>query len=186
MNKEEFSLSKTTVECYKIRHKTGMYWADITVDAQEKGGRIQIASDYGDWQNYWPVPGSEFKLFLMGLDMDYLSGKLGAHKHFDHQATIKAFKIAICEYRRNDNIRADRAREIFDQIKALEDSPYRDEFMIDITGMGRLMEFFDWSPDFHYTHAPGFKQFWKYVWPVFVAELKAELESIPSSVNQQS
>ncbi len=41
MKKEDFSITTSTVQSYKIRHKEGCYWADINIDNQEKGGRIQ-------------------------------------------------------------------------------------------------------------------------------------------------
>ncbi len=111
--------------------------------------------------------------------MDYFAGKVGANKWFDHDKTIKAYKVPVLESRRGDGIRADRAREIFDEINELEDSPYRDEFMIALNGKTALMDFFDWMPDICYGINPNFKMFWDYIWPIFTAALNAELENAP-------
>ena len=78
----KFTTTRSTVECYKIRSDRGL-WADITIDANGKAGRVQIASDYGSWENYWGACGSEFKEFLCGLDIDYAAGKFGESKWFD-------------------------------------------------------------------------------------------------------
>lgn len=46
-------IEKTQIELYKVRLDGGQGWADISIDAKEKSGRIQIASDWGAWQYYW-------------------------------------------------------------------------------------------------------------------------------------
>lgn len=44
MEKTEFTIEKSKVECYKIRHpESGMYWADITLDVMGTKGRISIS-----------------------------------------------------------------------------------------------------------------------------------------------
>ena len=40
----------------------------------------------------------------------------------------------------------------------------------------KLMSFFDGTPDMCKTITPGFRKFWKNVWPVFVERLKVEIE----------
>src|SRR5665648_835244 len=99
MNEENFTIEKTTVECYKIRHKSGMYWADITIDSLGKQGRISISSDYGNYANFWGACGCEFKEFLTGLNLGYAAGKFGADRWFDLDATLKGYKRDLIEHR---------------------------------------------------------------------------------------
>ena len=96
MKTENMTIEKTTVECYRLRHSSGM-WADITIDANKETGRIQIASDYGSWQNYWGSCGKPFKLFLQSLDKYYVAGKFGASKWFDAVKTVAEYRAVIKE-----------------------------------------------------------------------------------------
>lgn len=83
----KFSINKNTVEQYKIRHSSGSCWADIVLDSGDGCGRIQIASDFGDWQYYWGSCGCSFKKFLTEIDMGYFAGKVGESDWFDIDAT---------------------------------------------------------------------------------------------------
>lgn len=177
MEKQEFKLEKTTVECYKIRHETGMYWADITLDVTGgKSGRIQIASDYGDWNYYWGSAGPSFKEFLLRVDKGYAAQKFGADRWFDLDGTIKDYKIRVLEVRQDGCIDADKARELYDSIKELESASGENEFVQIMWTLPKLMSFFDGTPDMNRTYTPGFRQFWENVWPVFLERLKMEIE----------
>ena len=85
IDNKKYTVTKSTCEVYKLRHECGMYWADITLDCASKSGRIQIASDYGSWQNFWSCCGCSFKEFLTRLDMQYTAGKFGAE---DNQGDV--------------------------------------------------------------------------------------------------
>lgn len=166
---DKYTISKSTVECYKIRHTSGMYWADISVDANGKQGRITIASDFGSWQNYWGACGSNFKEFLCGLDQHYVAGKFGADKHFDADATVKSYRETMATLSRRDK------DIVLLEINHLADNyAHKDEFMMALNDMPGIKGMYEGCPDFVYTITPGFKQFWEKVWPVFVEELKKE------------
>ncbi len=87
IDNKKYKITKSTCEVYKLRHECGMYWADITLDCGEKSGRIQIASDYGTWQNYWGCCGCSFKEFLTRLDVEYTAGKFRARNAEDREIT---------------------------------------------------------------------------------------------------
>jgi hypothetical protein len=176
MKEGNFTINKTTVECYKIRHSTNSYWADITVDANESTGRIQIASDFGSWERYWGACGKSFKEFLIHLNIDYAADKFGQDKWFDEAATIKQFKREVIEYRRNDSITSEIARKIWNEIKELEEiGPYENEFSISISQCDELMRFNDYCPHLIRVISPLFRRFWNEIWPVFIEELKKEI-----------
>lgn len=171
----DYTIKKSTVECYKIRHIKNFYWADITVDASKGNGRIQIASDFGDYQHYWGACGDSFKEFLCKIGIDYAAAKFGADRWFDSDLTIKHYKQQVIELRRFDNFDADKAREVFNEIKRLEDSSSESEFCMILQDQENLMRFHDHCPDLVRTISPQFKNFWKEIWPVFLQELKKEM-----------
>lgn len=179
----EYSVTKTTVECYKIRHPSGMYWADITVDGKDRQVRIQIASDYGDYQYYWGACGPGYKQFLQKIGIDYAASKFGANRWFDHDKTINRYKRDLLEYRRNSDITADEAREAYDAIKELEDDGYCNNdqvFLERAMSNDALVKVFDYEglASVVYDITPQFRKFWDTAWQVFLNELKAETVSV--------
>jgi len=176
-NKAEYTIEKSTVENYKIRHPSGMYWADITIDDNGTAGRIQIASDYGNWQNYWSHCGMLFKEFLIGLGIDYSANKFGCNKYFDLEVNIKNVKNHVIEMRKENFITKDQARKLFDEIKELDVDgiPDANSFYVTINNTQHLREMY-YSGDFDIVTStdPGYEQFWKNVWPVFITELQNE------------
>lgn len=177
MDQQDFSITKSTVESYKIRHKTGLYWADINIDAQGSRGRVQIASDYGNWQNFWGACGKGgFKLFLIQIDMHYAADKFGADRYFDVHKTLEGYRSTIIEHRKHDWINAETARSLFNECKELEDYQHKEEFVMEVWQSKELLRFFE-TPDISYDISPQFKKFWKDVWPVFTNTLNEELSS---------
>lgn len=178
--KTEYTITKSQVECYKLRHESGLYWADINVDANENKGRIQIASDFGSYQYYWGACGCSFKEFLIKIGIDYAAAKFGEDKWFDFDETIKSYKKTLIQYRREENITTEDAREIYDEIKELEEEcPYREnDFVVIIQGKEKLMKFFEWTPSLCYEISPQFKNFWNMVWPVFIEKLNEEISVV--------
>lgn len=174
MEKVKYRISKSNVECYKIRCDS-FYWADINIDASGNTGRIQIASDFGDWQYYWGSCGCPFKEFLAGLNIDYVAGKFGANKWFDLDGTIKSLKETIKYFRPDKELKS----ELMGEIKNLENSSGENEFVHIMHDCDRIMEMTNHCPDMVYGISPGFKRFWKEIWPVFIKEIQKE------PVNQQ-
>jgi hypothetical protein len=186
-NIEDYTVTKSTVECYKIRHPSGMYWADITIDASDRSGRIQIASDFGDYQRYWGACGKSFKEFLCSLDMHYAAGKFGANDWFDHDKTIRGYKLSVIEYRRNESISKEEARKIYDEINDVDTKggcTTSNELVNYISGKDALMEFFDYMPEVTRDITPQFRKFWATAWVVFINELKREAKEADKIVTQ--
>lgn len=173
--KTTYSITKSTVECYKIRHEKSFYWADITVDHNGGKGRISIASDFGSYQHYWGACGNSFKEFLCKIGIDYAADKFGADRWFDPELTIKSYKETVLDYRRTESIEAEQARKLFNEIKELEEvGSSESEFCHVLQQQESLMKFFDWCPNLSKTISPQFRNFWKEIWPVFIQELKNE------------
>lgn len=174
----EYSLTKSAVECYKIRHPSGMYWADITIDSKGNAGRIQIASDYGDYQSYWGACGVPFKEFLAKIGIDYAAKKFGANDWFDHEGTLTSYRNDVLNYRRHERITKEEAREMWDEIKALYDCSGKEEFVAEMYQKDALMDFYDHCPDLKKDITPQFKTFWHTCWQVLLSEFKKELEPV--------
>ncbi|TGE29766.1 hypothetical protein [Hymenobacter metallicola] len=176
-NEASFTVAKSTVECYKIRSVNGGFaWADITIDANSRGGRIQIASDYGDWQHYWGAAGSDFKAFLEGISHDYAASKFGAERWINVKATVKQYKQDLIEARREEALTQDEARQIYDEITELEHES-NNSIVAAIQATTHLESFlYDTSgiPELSYEDNPHFRHFWEELWPVLLAEFKKE------------
>lgn len=173
MDKSKFTISKAPVECYKIRHESGMYWADITIDANEKAGRISIASDYGEWQRYWGACSGPFKEFLSGLDINYAAGKFGADKHFNLDATLHGLMD-----RAKDNYDRNSIKPVIDEINSLNDCSDLPEFMAMVRDCEIIMTMENHCPDICYTITPGFRRFWTDIWPILLNQFKEESKVI--------
>lgn len=181
-NLNEYQVTKSTVECYKIRHPSGMYWADITVDGKDRQVRIQIASDYGDFQYYWGACGPNYKDFLQKIGIDYAASKFGESRWFDHDKTIAGWKHQILESRRNGTLEESEARGIYDEIKELESDYWHDEraFVDSAMSKKKMVKFFDYDGLCSVVHdiTPQFKKFWATAWQVFLNELTKEKELV--------
>ena len=171
----ELTLTKSTVECYKIRSSKNSNWADITIDSNGSTGRIQIASDYGDWQRYWGACGSSFKEFLTKLNIEYAADKFGADNYFDLDKTINSLKSQIEEFCESES--ADIKQELLNELKILEkESSCKEEFVHKMWDSPKLLEMTDNSPDLCMSITPLFKRFWDEMWPTFIQELKNEIQ----------
>jgi len=177
MDTQQFKVTKSNVESYKLRHPSGGCWADITIDATGESGRIQIASDFGSWQNFWSHCGMPFKSFLLKVDMDYVARKFSAKSFFDADQNIKSARFQILTSRKEGVIDAEYARCCFDDLKNLEgectDSATHFHALVNSTE--NLHHFYyDGGFSAITTYDPGFKHFWKKIWPAFLDELRKE------------
>jgi len=176
MEKQDFTIKRTKVECYKIRDEKRGSWADITIDVTgDHSGRISISSDYGNYANYWGACGSGFKQFLTDLNIDYAADKFKADNWFDLDKTLIDYKNQVIDCRRNESITAEKAREIYDEIKELESCSHESEFIVTIQNQDELMKFFNYQPNLSHDITPQFRRFWKVIWPVFINELEKEM-----------
>lgn len=174
----QFSITKSTVEQYKIRHTSGMYWADIVLDFAAGCGRVQIASDYGSWQNYWGACGCSFKKFLTEIDMGYFAGKVGETDWFDMDATKRRMYQDIKDARKYRMIEADEAKEICEEVERVfgNVSCRRDyeHFVFD----SKIIWNFYQEPSaipLETSVSPQFKRFYNEAWQCFVEQLKQEI-----------
>jgi hypothetical protein len=179
MKTEEFSITKGQVEIYKIRHPSGMYWADITIDAKGTTGRIQIASDWGDYQYYWGACGVDFKDFLAKIGIDYAAVKFGASDGFNLDSTLKDYRRHVLDSRRRDQITCDEARDLYNEIDEMNDGPYGsiDHFLTVAHEKDKLPKFFSYDLSVQRDITPQFKKFWDTCWKVLLNEFINEKQT---------
>lgn len=136
------TITKTTSEVYQLRVFRDSVWADITIHVDgPQSGRIQIASDYGDWQRYWGSCGVSFKEFLTKLNLGYVSRKFNVDRYFDADKNMDMWKRRILSLRRDLDITADKARELWEELISVEcDS--KEEFCAHITGCEGIYDLF--------------------------------------------
>jgi hypothetical protein len=171
-------VTKTTCELYKLRGLPHNGWADITIDAAEEHGRIQIASDWGNWSFFWSHCGGPFKDFLPGLDIGYVAGKFGANKWFDHEKSLRELKRDLLLGRRGEQgnpLSKEKARELWEEVDRLQDEGNETAFGMRLYNNDDLFSRYD-GCDFpiYYGIDPGFRNFWRDCWPVFLEYLKNE------------
>lgn len=189
-------IKKSTIECYKLRSKTSSVWADITLDSLDRAGRLQIASDYGNWQYYWGSCGESFKKFLTGLDIGYVANKFGENRYFDLNATLKNLKDCIIsenfpEINADDYDLTDEEEKASFEDEKLSRQSKIDEFNNDFERLSNAYDENDFvhiwyqcdniielveRPDIVHCISPLFLRFWNEIWPFFINELKKENE----------
>jgi len=166
MKNTEYRISKSTIEAFKIRSNE-MYWADINIDANGTQGRIQIASDFGNWQNFWGACGTSFYEFLAKLNIDYFAGKVGANKWFDLDKTIKYLEERIEDCAEDKSHK----KTLLKELSELKNISGEGEFIYQVQKCEEIMIMENYTPDMTYSIEPGFKRFWNEIWPVFINEI---------------
>lgn len=182
---EEFSITKSLCEIYKIRHESGMYWANVTLDYDGEKGRVQIASDYGTWSNYWGSCGCSFKEFLTRIDMYYFAEKVNESEWFDSDATLEVIKKDINKRFASKELNGRGRNNLYERIESIMCDHSRDKtaYMYSMYYDNLFSVFYEPSDIPCITDvSPQFKQFFEGPWQAFIQELKNEL-LIPNTQN---
>jgi len=197
-------VTKSVRECYEVREdKPHGEWASITLHCwsrlanrgtKHEGmyycGEITIQSSFGTWGYIWTACANPFKEFLQEVEFDYAFGKfMGAKlEQFDGEGSMRAMRERIIENRQHDWLSKADARALWD---ALEDCESRAtcsktdwvDALVDVAESLRL----DGKPDaakflsepWEYIQTgpkPCAVNFWRTLWPLFIAELRRETE----------
>jgi len=159
-----------TTRFYQVRgeHRT---WARIWITSD---GCISIFSDYGVFGYWFGAPGGEFRKFLTGCGDDYLRDKFSdGEREFDQSGTERAAKDLVLRARRDQDIDREEAREEWDAVLGVDwGCEYsRSKWYFEETKL------VDWAAsEILQRRIPMHVQmFVKELWPLFMAELEAEL-----------
>lgn len=176
----DYTFKKSTCERYDLRWG-GCGWATIMID--ENGGVFNAQSDYGDYSYSWPHHGREsFKHFILELAREgsYFLGKVSDISYFNHDETLKAWKKAIIEMRRDGECTREKAREAWDYLIDVADECYGNATVLELKvyeshEVGSLCSEPWYVFEVIKDYPPGAKCFAKEVLPMFAEILKKEL-----------
>ncbi len=166
-----YTCRKSTAQVYAIRvRKPYSTWADITIEEWDEGGSFKCISDFGNFVYAWTSIGDRcLRKFLMGLNFDYFMRKTrGKFEEFAFKETIKNMLNDVITMRREErSLTEETARQLWNQIKALEYTDNEDHFFM---GLGDfiLKELYDHDHQcIAIAEEPSgeCKQFWDIIWP---------------------
>ncbi len=168
---EEYTYKKSTAMVYTIRiQKPYSTWADITIEEWDGGGSFKCISDFGNFVYAWTSIGDRcLRDFLRGLNFDYFMGKTrGKFEQFAFKETIKNMLNDVITMRREErSLTEETARQLWDQIKALECTNNEEHFFRDLGDfiMGKLYDHDHESIAIVEEPTGECKQFWDIIWP---------------------
>jgi len=172
---------------YELRNIEHCSYAFITLtDLWENAGMLSIVSDYGSWNYLWGSMGSDIRNFLSHTGVGYLMDKLTYDKrsdaeYFNERKTLHEIKRKIIDYRADDTISKELAREAWDEAVDLFDertfdtpNEYATVVMETCNALWKVFDFEDMPLVKEYS--PSIKAFFEHVWPIFIEEIKGKLE----------
>lgn len=110
--KPPVTIKRRTAEVIEI-HADREY-AVFSIDQQPERSyyALGIESSYGGFSYAWSQPGTDFRSFLAGLNLDYVLSKMvGRDEEFDGEATSLAIRKDIVRMRREGKCSAEEARD---------------------------------------------------------------------------
>ncbi len=156
---------------YQVRVAKGTEWARIWITDD---GCISIVSDYGNFGYWFGSPGCEFRKFLTGCDDYYLSNKFrDGETEFDEQATRRAARDLVLRNRRDGSLTKEQAHDEWERVCAVDwgDEYQRSRWYFEETKLAD----YGACEILKYRTPMQVQMFVKHLWPLFIAELKAEL-----------
>lgn len=156
---------------YQMRAHDNFGWARIWVTDD---GWISIMSDYGNYGHIFDAPGCEFRRFLSNAYEGYITDKLayGSREVIRAEESVARVRKRICEWRRENILTRERAREeweLIDRYQDLED-PCNQVHWYEETTFNEPYDLFVYER----AALPRIREFMKQCWPIFVAQLNAE------------
>lgn len=157
---------------YQVRPPGRFEWARIWLTDD---GCFSTVSDYGNYGYWWGSPGGEFRRFLTGCGPDYVLTKLtsGRQQKINGQKSVERIKEYILSHRRDGDWDKERARDEWRLICGNSD-------LDDIFNQVHWYEQTTIDCPYEYFVYEGSQQaaaFVQELWPLFVEELRKELEA---------
>jgi len=185
----EYKISKKQSEVYHLRTYSGFDWANIYVnEIGPQSGELVINSDFGNWAYVWHNCGMFFKDFLIKAGKEYLTKKLNGStkKNIDWDKTKEQILKDVNDH--NDFMIEEKKFTKEQSKKFLEawHDFFNDEWEEENLFYKLLRD--DYSNEFgelyghDYEAIPvikeyevGIRCFMSQIWPVFVEQLKNEM-----------
>lgn len=175
----------TDAEVYSCRFNNRAGWAVLIL--HDETGTVAVHSDYGDWVYSWPRPGRgecSLREFLASCSEEYVAQKFmgrDERRIFDFDGTVKAFKEAIIQSRRERNLDQEKARSLFNDVVDMEEIESEDLFWERLSG--DLHDFIDGDYYGYAAHKPEAGYLWLRdgILPALLAEIrKTKPEAAPA------
>lgn len=173
-----YTFKKSTCERYDIKFNS-FGWAIITID--ESGGLFNAQSDYGSYSYSWPNHGRKsFKHFILELarDRSYFLGKVSNDNHFNFDESLRQWKKALIEMRKERERTKDDIREAWDFIEEIDGSMSWDHVQHELY-QSKIINKICCEPWYVFAgvleYPPAAVMFAKEVMPIFAEILKQEI-----------
>jgi hypothetical protein len=164
---------------YQVRVPKRSEWARIWITDD---GCISILSDYGDFGYWFGSPGCEFRRFLTRCGPDYLMSKFkNGEEEFDENATRRNAQEMVLRARREREIDKETARDEWDAVCNVDwsDEYSRSRWYFEETKLVDCAT----SDVLEFCVPMQVQMFVKEIWPLFVAQLQAELDAESASAH---
>ena len=164
-----------TAELLTIR--AGMEWSHIVLD--EETGLFTAHGSYGTFAYTWPPQyrSTPLRAFVSSLDFDYFIGKTrgSGAVEFDEAGSRQAIKRLIIDARRTHGETKSGAREAWNELSDIPEGEGEDFFARQIADNDTILNVIghdDWWHVLARRYKPECTEFWKVIWPAFLAEIK--------------
>lgn len=170
---------KSICEKYVIHLDHLQGWAIIFLDKTT----VSIHSDYGNWSYSWTNHGCEsLKRFLVQTELDYLGNKFCNGKtESDYKDSIKRIRQDVIQYRKEEYITKEEARDALDHLKNDDLELYSTNDDLFLTTLLQEKVFYKIYEESGFPITKKlprqFEMFYERIWKVFIEELKKELDN---------
>lgn len=187
--------TKTSCDMYRIA-VNGEYaticlaeWTRTMRDKLEKrifGGEILVHSSYGSYCHTWTACAVPFKQFLTRITFDSFMAKCLGNDYmvFDGAASVEQVKQAIIRQRDDEELAAEFASELLDELEAAREIAEGSEDAFHIALADLCNDDTIGSSGDYVVRKPSCQAqgFWRELWPEFISMLNTEREQENQSI----
>jgi len=160
-----------------LKIKVGSEWAYIVTD--DDLGLFCAHGSYGTFAYVWPPQHRSQPLhaFLADLDFHYFIRKTRGltAMEFDFDGTFANLRRCVLNARRTRYIGLEAARDAWDILDSIDQTNSPDFLAAQIFDETALVQALgdDWMLEFRDRYCPQCTEFWRVIWPAFMAKIQA-------------
>lgn len=155
-------MENATISEIVLRDELGIRVGTIWLDDRDGRGRVVIFGYGAVWTCEWRKfgrAGVELETWLHDCDVDYVARKMRAADWFDAKATAREARALVRRDRRDGNLDAEEARELFDAADRLCNSFEAGQWFMDWMRQTTSLDSWDENP-IVYSIDPEFRRLW--------------------------